>query len=205
MTDVNDSGSVGQPTTRSILSQFQRNVLFIAITCFVLGMTAALIIHTTHQNELRIAEQKVQWKKANIKALKDLSVIGALSTEEQTRVDNAGDDLDRLQQVLLDIHQERLNYWVNQAEELHESNKDIERTRTNLLSQVGYVDPEVQAKLGEWKDAYDTKMAKCRTNIIGYREAKEKIHQWKSISFEDFQSGKKIMSGSLPKSGPATN
>jgi hypothetical protein len=87
--------------------------VFIAVTVFILVAAGMLVNNTIHVRARHLEEQKVEWRKANIKILKDLSDIGALSTEEQTRVDNAGDDIERLQQVLLDIHQERITIWLS--------------------------------------------------------------------------------------------
>jgi hypothetical protein len=183
--------------SKPFLNQFQKNVLFIAVTVFIL-VGASIWVNSTIQARARhLEEQKVEWRKANIKILKDLSGIGALSTEEQTRVDNAGDDLDRLQQVLLDIHQERINYWTNQLEDVEERKHKVQ-TLSTLIETVSD-----QSEYSEAVQTVSKQEEKAEENLGGYESSKAKIRQWKPVSFEDFRAGKLIDPGSTepPKAG----
>lgn len=166
------------------MNQFQKNVLFIAFTaCIVVllgfGANYALQEHTRH-----IEEQKLQWRKANLKNLKDMSAIGALSTEEQIRVDNAGDDLDRLQQVLLDIHQERINFWSNALED---AQKRQQKLRDNYVQLAAY---DYSGQLAGAARTISEQITKAQENYAGYVAAKARIRAWRPVSFEDFRTGK---------------
>lgn len=89
------------------MNTFQKNALFLAIVIFVLGITASVGYYSYEAHTKAVEEQVSAWRKQNIRELKDLNRIGVLSTEEQKRLDDAGDDVDRIQQVLLDLHTER--------------------------------------------------------------------------------------------------
>lgn len=187
---VADSISPVKP--KHFINQFQKNVLFVAVTIFILVVGCILVNDAIQQRAKHVEEQKVQWKKANIKILKGLSGIGALSTEEQTRVDNAGDDLDRLQQVLIDIHQERITFWSGRVKQIGEQSRDLP---TNYYSEAIYGN-SVRSKL-------QRELAEANDNLAGYQASIDKIRNWKPISFEDFRAGKSIDPGSSeqPKSG----
>jgi hypothetical protein len=180
--------------SKALLSQFQKNVVFIAVTVFILVAAGMLVNNTIHVRARHLEEQKVEWRKANIKILKDLSDIGALSTEEQTRVDNAGDDIERLQQVLLDIHQERITIWLSHLEDV------VERKRH--LQTLNYTNVVAFGQASEYADAAHNiarQEAKAKENLAGYELAIKNIRQWKPVSFEDFRAGRLIDPGS---SGP---
>jgi hypothetical protein len=166
------------------VNQFQKNVIFIALTACFLGAIGYGVNYAIQEHARHLEEQKIAWHKANIKALKDLSAIGALSTEEQIRVDNAGDDVDRLQQVLLDIHQERINYWSNVLEEAKERKQKLQGMYSQAVS-YGLTDKYNDANATIVKNAQ-----KAAMNVLGYTAAKEKIRDWKPISFEDYRAGK---------------
>lgn len=168
------------------MNQFQKNVLFVAVTACVLGLVGFGINYALQEHARRVEEQRVQWRKANIKALKDLSGIGALSTEEQTRVDNAGDDFDRLQQVLLDIHQERINYWSSRLENAAARREKLQQTYT-LAAAYG-----LNGQYSEAANEVSEDAQKATENLLGYRAAKERIRAWKSVSFEDYRAGRLI-------------
>ncbi len=176
----------------AFLSQFQKNVLFVAVTVFILVAASITVNYVLHERERHLEEQKVQWKKSNIKILKDLSDIGALSTEEQTRLDNAGDDLDRIQQVLLDIHEERITVWSHRMEDLEKQYRNLQ---TDYYSQATYgnsMEPKLQQEIAEAKD-----------NLTGYVSARAKIRQWKPIPFEVFRTGKMIDPGTSELAKPS--
>ncbi len=168
------------------MNQFQKNVVFIALTACILGAGGYGVNYAIQEHARHVEEQKVAWHKANIKTLKDLSAIGALSTEEQIRVDNAGDDVDRLQQVLLDIHQERINYWSNVLEDMKERQHKL---------QGMYLTAASYGMTGQYYEASQTitkNSQKAALNVLGYTAAKEIIRKWKPISFEDYKAGKLI-------------
>jgi hypothetical protein len=189
---ISSSPSDPDSLPRPFLNAFQKNVIFVAATLLVLATIAFFGNNYVQERARHLAEQKIQWRKANIKVLKDMSRIGALSTEEQTRVDNAGDDYDRLQQVLLDIHQERLNYWSHRIDDLLTKYREY---KSSPYSQAVYgedtVTPKYQKVIGEAKENYD-----------GFTAAKVKIRAWKPVSFEDFQAGKMIDSGAAQHDKP---
>jgi hypothetical protein len=169
------------------MNQFQKNVLFIgatllAIVAICFGINFAIQTHTRAlQEQARLLdERKTAWKKDNIRALKSLSGIGALSTEEQIRVDNAGDDLERLQQVLLDIHQERCNYWESSLEDVADRQRKLE----NITREVGYTDDSQITDIARTISEQETK---ARSNLIGFRAAMAKIHDWRPSKFEDYR------------------
>jgi len=168
------------------VNQFQKNVLFLALTACVLGAVGLGANYAIQEHARRVEEQKVAWHTADIKALKDLSAIGALSTDEQIRVDNAGDDVDRLQQVLLDIHQERINYWSNVLEDTKERKQKLQHMYTAAATYG------LTGKYNEVSETISNQGQKAAMNVLGYTAAKEKIREWKPVSFEAYRSGKVI-------------
>lgn len=169
------------------MSQFQKNVLFVGVTvlaiiavCF--GIDFARQAHSRNlQEQARMQEErKIAWKKDNIRVLKSMSAIGALSSDEQTRVDNAGDDVERLQQVLLDIHQERSSYWVSRLESVAERRKKLEA----LTMEAGY---SYYGQLTEAAQSISKDEEKDRDNIRGYQKAMLRIRDWRPSKFEDYK------------------
>lgn len=83
------------------MNQFQKNVAAIAVAVVAvvsisLGINFAWQAHTRSVQEeaTRTIGQRTEWQKENIRSLKDLSDVGKLSTEEQDRLDRAGNDVD---------------------------------------------------------------------------------------------------------------
>jgi len=191
--------------SKPFLNQFQRNVVFVAITVLLLVVAGIFVNGAMQARAKRIEEQKIQWKKANIKILKDLSGIGALSTEEQTRVDNAGDDLDRLQQVLLDIHQERITFWRGQLDELQDAATKYQNLRAQYGGlQDGYYSPAVNdPSVIEAGSELQKKLATARDNLAGYEYSWANIRRWKPVSFENFRAGKMIDPGPTGQANPS--
>jgi uncharacterized membrane protein YvbJ len=62
-----DASTVPVVGGRSKINQFQKNVLFIAVTAFVVGLAGFGINYSIQEHSRRVEEQKVQWKKVNIK------------------------------------------------------------------------------------------------------------------------------------------
>ncbi len=137
------------------MNQFQKNVVFVGAAVLVIiavcfGISFAMQVHSRNlQERARLQEeQKLAWKKDNVRALKALSGIGALSPEEQTLVDNAGDDVEQPQQVLLDIHQERGTYWVGRLQDVAERRKILEQlSMVAGYSYYGHVNEAAQTSL----------------------------------------------------------
>ena len=168
------------------MNQFQKNVVFIAIIACVVAGIGVGINYELHERALKVEEQKIQWRKANIKSLKRLSAVGAFSTEEQQRLDNAGDDFERLQQVLLDIHQQRITYWYEMAKDLAKRQRELRGlyTQTTVWGLSGLYSG-AEHELGE-------QGREIAVNIVGYEQAEANIRKWKSVSFDDYCEGKLI-------------
>ena len=96
---------------------------------------------------------------AQPQAVGDLSVLGNLSSEQQTRIDNAGDDIDRLQQTLLDLHQKQYEGWAFQS---------------RVAALQGNNESRVQAEF----------------QAESFKAARQRIHDWKPVTFEDYVAGK---------------
>jgi len=163
------------------MNSFQRNALFVGILLFVLAAVGGFGYHLYQAHEAEAAEQKVAWKKENIRRLKDLSQIGALSTEEQTRLDAAGDDVDRIQQVLLDLHTERHTFWEADLMDV----EDKERKLRNVGALVTVFDG---GELREAAESLDRERIRDEANLQGFEQGERDIRAWKPISFEEFQA-----------------
>ncbi len=182
------------------MNQFQKNVVFISLVACLVGGGAYAVNYSMqeHRRQLEerraearrhLEEQKVEWRKANLKAVRELSVIGALSTEEQIRVDNAGDDFERLQLVLLDIHQERSNHWANRLEEIEEKKGKLQRFYNQYSANVSLLnDPQLE-------EAATTLLhneKEAAGELLGFRAGLQRLRSWRPITFEDYcakQSG----------------
>jgi hypothetical protein len=169
------------------MNQFQKNVLFIAgaLICVVLvcfGVNFGIQAHNRSLQEQaqKEADRKLAWKKDNIRALKGLSAVGAFSPGEQTRIDNAGDDLDRLQQVLLDIHQERVNYWQNDLE-------DAQQRRKKLDDLSMYANYSYAGQVQDAADSITSDEDKAKENLAGYVEALGRIRDWRPSDLKSFR------------------
>jgi hypothetical protein len=176
------------------MNQFQKNVVFVGAAVLVIiavcfGISFAMQVHSRNlQERARLQEeQKLAWKKDNVRALKALSGIGALSPEEQTLVDNAGDDVERLQQVLLDIHQERSTYWVGRLQDVADRRKKLEQ----LSMVAGY---SYYGQVNETAQSISKDEEEDRNNLRGYQTAMAKIRDWRPSKFEDYHPAEPVKS-----------
>ncbi len=169
------------------MNSFQKNVLFIGLVVVVIIAAAfgfkfasdahnrALAAETAQESE-----RKEEWKKDNIRQLKSLSGIGALSTEEQVRVDNAGDDLARLQQVLLDIHQERITFWSRKLEDTIERRRKLQ----TVASEVGY---SYSSEIADASQTISKDFSEARENVVGYKKAMVYIRAWRPSDYARYK------------------
>jgi hypothetical protein len=190
----------------SLMDQFKKNVLFIAVTISVLIGGAFAVNYSIQEHRRHLDELRVQWHKGNVKALKELSAIGTLSTEEQVRVDNAGDDSDRLQQVLIDIHQQRIISWNEVLEDVTSRQAKLEQLRHSSYTYSNYsngvwlppgngspiLSKAVAEISGKVKDATD--------QLSHYTESLGLIRAWVPISFDNYMK-KPTDSPANPSSG----
>jgi hypothetical protein len=179
------------------VNQFQKNVLFAGgavtlVICITLGLYFGIQSHIAEQNRAT-AEQKTAWHNENIRSLKALSAVGILSTEEQQRLDVAGDDPDRVQQALLDIHQGRMTYWQAGIDDAHERARKLSAIYGTDESQ--YYGGQIQeAAISIKKDESNAEL-----QLAGYTEAYGQIQAWRPVSFEQYQSSPKQPNGATPK------
>jgi hypothetical protein len=164
------------------MNTFQKNVVFLAIVVFVLCGTLMVGYYVYQSHKRTDAEQRAAWMKQNIRELKDLNQIGVLSTEEQTRLDNAGDDVEKLQQVLLDLHTERHTLWIGHMQDIEEREQALRR-----VYNYGSYDFNGQYRDAAVELAKDRKLA--QENIDAYQRGYLNIRAWRPTSFEQFQAG----------------
>ncbi|MBS1785095.1 MAG: hypothetical protein JST24_06680 [Acidobacteria bacterium] len=107
-----------------------KNVLFIALVIIV---TAGAVLGIKYAIDAHAAAVALQAKIQNQKwigQLMNLNSCGALTTEEQTRLDNAGDDPFKVQTALIQIHQNRANFWIGQLKDAADRQQKLD----NLLA-----------------------------------------------------------------------
>ncbi len=141
---------------------------------------AALFAYQSAQRR-RAAEQQLraQWRSANVQQLMALSAVGRLSVEEQTRLDRAGNDPERIRQVLVQIHEERL---ANAGKDL----QDAEQRKVELQGTSGY---KVYADQPQPKDLVELANQDewtATSAIAQYADALRRIRAWQPVSYEDF-------------------
>jgi hypothetical protein len=117
--------------------------------------------------------------------VKALSGIGELSTDEQKRFDVAGDDPERVQQALIDIHQGRITFWREQLD-------DVQERKRKLQSVIGYSASGLfEGQFQEAAQSIKKDEAEAEKQLNGYTFAYERIQAWRPISFEVYQALKK--------------
>jgi ketosteroid isomerase-like protein len=174
------------------MNQFQRNVLFIAAAAILIvavsfGLYFGITSHLAEQAKVDAARQ-LAWHNENIRQLKELSEVGVFSDEEQKRLDAAGDDPERMQQALLDIHQGRATLWKARLD-------DAEERATKLRILVGGSPyeyggyQEVAASIRKDDD-------EARSQLSAFATAYHNIEAWRPMTFEQYQA--RLKGGSSP-------
>jgi hypothetical protein len=135
----------------------------------------------------------------NAAVLRDLSRIGALTIGEQARVDKAGDDIRHLQQVLLDIDRERIDYW--QAKLSTDSDKMSEWERVkNASGYAIYKEGDLPPQYGEPGLKLLQRVNSDKDELSNFLAARTALQLWKPMSFEAYKAGQSGTQGIVSKS-----
>jgi hypothetical protein len=147
------------------------------------------------RNELRTKGVCAQ----NAAALRDLGRIGALTTEEQARVDKAGDDSRPLQQVLLDVDQERIDYWRAKLNAELYSLFEWERLK-RASSYAIYKNDTLPSQYGEAGLKLSQKVDSDEEDLSNFVAARTALQLWKPMSFEAYKTGQSSTQGIVANS-----
>ncbi len=155
----------------------------VALVCVVLVVLLTGVWLVAHRASVR-GEQRTQalragWRAQNQQALLAMSAVGRLPVYQQAQLDRAGDDPERMRQVMIEIHEERLATASKDLE-------DAQQRKVELEGGGGY---KVFADQSQPKDlvelANDDEWA--ATSAIGrYAEALRRIRAWQPESFAAF-------------------
>jgi hypothetical protein len=174
------------------MNQFQRNVLFIAAAAILIvavsfGLYFGITSHLAQQAKEDAAHQ-LAWHNENIRQLKELSDVGVFSDEEQKRLDAAGDDPERMQQALLDIHQGRATLWKARLDDAQERATKLRiLTGGSVYDYGGY--QEVAASIRKDDD-------EARSQLSAFATAYRNIEAWRPMTYEQYQA--RLKGGSSP-------
>jgi hypothetical protein len=167
------------------MNQFQKNAAFVTGAAIVtvvvsIGLYFGITSHLSDQAKADSASQ-LAWHNENIRRLKELSVVGIFSPEEQKRLDVAGDDPEKMQQALLDIHQGRSTIWQASLDDAQERGKKLKALVG--YSPYGYSDEYQEAAQSIEKD--DTK---ARSQLIEFTAGYRRIENWRPMTFQQYQA-----------------
>jgi hypothetical protein len=123
----------------------------------------------------------------NTATLRDLSRIGAMTLGEQARVDKAGDDSRPLQKVLLDIDQERIDYWRAKLNTELDNLGEWERLK-NASSYAVYKADALPSQYGEAGLKLSQKVDSDEDDLSNFLAARTALQLWKPMSFEAYKT-----------------
>lgn len=152
-----------------------KSLFLLALT---LVLTAGAILGIKYSLDAHAAAVALQAKQQNqkwIAQLEALNTCGQLTTEEQTRLDNAGDDPFKVQTAYIQIHQNRLNFWDGQINDVIDRSTKLD----NLVATNPYLDAaQVQEARVKIKD--DAVRAMNEHN--GFKAALKALKDWRPLS-----------------------
>ncbi len=167
--------------------QSRKSGLVVWTTAALLLAALAVVGVLAHQSaeRRRAAEDQLrkQWQQQNLQALLALSAIGRLSVEEQTRLDRAGDDPERMRQLLIQTHEERL---ANAGKDL----QDAQQRKVELEGTSGY---KVYADQPQPKDLVELANQDewtATSAIAQYADALRRIRAWQPVTYEAFAASR---------------
>jgi hypothetical protein len=148
------------------------------------------------RNELRTKGVCAQ----NAAALRDLSRIGALTIGEQARVDKAGDDSRRLQQVLLDVDQERIDYWRAKLNTELDKLGEWERVK-NASSYAIYKEDALPWQYGEAGLNLSQKVNSDQDDLSNFLAARMALQLWTPMSYAAYKTAQSGTQGIVGAAG----
>jgi hypothetical protein len=176
---------------RNVVSVFTKRAVAITLAMLVvlgasLGVTCAVQTYTRHLQELaqKEADHKLAWKKANIRALIEMSNVQEFSSDEQDRIDHAGDDMYKIHQVIFAIVQERQNYWYTRVVKLNGAIHELRQSSTNIAT-LGIRD-ENEKNAEALANGYRVKDEMSKT-LWAFTEAKDKLEKWQPSALDTFK------------------
>jgi len=154
-------------------------MLACVVLILLLSVVAVLAHRALAQREAHERMMRARWREANVRALMAMSEAGRLPAYEQAQFDGAGDDPERMRQVLIRIHEERL---ADASKDL----EDAQQRKMQLETDGGYkvyadqVQPRDLVQLAnedEW----------AATSAVGqYAEALRRLRAWQPESYAAF-------------------
>lgn len=145
-------------------------------------MYLGIQVHTRHlQEQARLQDElKIEWKKENVRVLKSLSAIGALSPEEQVRVDNG-------RGTTWSVCKRFCSTYIKNATPIGRAVSKMFADRRKKLEDItmntgyGYYGQVKEAEQSISKDETE-----ARENLLGFRMAMVSIRDWRPSKFGDF-------------------
>lgn len=183
------------PPRRTPMDKSTKLILMIFGGLITTGLLAfGLIIGYNSYKETKAA-QAHELMEANLENLMKLNNCAKFSDSEQSRLEaarNAGPERQKV--VLVQIHEERREFWLQQIKASSESIDDVNNrvTKAINLGVYGYVSNTLDGQ----RDEAQKNLKKALTEAAGFAAAVEKIKQWKPMTWEMY---KKSSNSTKPK------
>lgn len=143
------------------------------------SVAAFLARRTQLRHERESQMLHARWREENMRALLQLSAVGRLSVEEQAQLDGVGEDPERMRQVLVRVHEDRL---ADAAKDL----EDAQQRKVELQNGSGY---KVYADQPQPKDLValaDQDEWAATSALARYAEGLRRIRMWQPVTYGAF-------------------